>query len=52
MDSILGLYSHPVEGARREGFAGFSKGLAIGLGGFVLKPIAGMYSSAGRESMD
>lgn len=37
------MFLHPIDGARREGFAGFSKGLGIGLGGFVLKLIAGMF---------
>ncbi|KAE9377441.1 glycosyltransferase family 1 protein [Stipitochalara longipes BDJ] len=46
-DGISGLVSHPVDGARREGFAGFSKGLAIGLGGFVLKPIAAVWGIGG-----
>jgi len=40
-DGVTGLFQQPAEGARKEGPLGFAKGLGKGLGGVVLKPIAG-----------
>lgn len=33
--------TQPIDGAKKEGFAGFIKGFGKGIGGVVLKPGAG-----------
>lgn len=40
-DGITGLVTQPIEGAKKEGAAGFVKGFGKGIGGVVLKPGAG-----------
>lgn len=40
-DGISGLVTQPLEGAKKEGMAGFVKGFGKGIGGVVLKPGAG-----------
>lgn len=42
-DGISGLVTQPFKGARKEGTAGFFKGIGKGVGGIVLKPGAGQY---------
>lgn len=42
-DGISGLVSHPVQGVRKEGAAGFFKGAAKGIAGVVLKPGAAIW---------
>lgn len=42
-DGITGLVMQPIDGARKEGTAGFFKGFAKGIGGIVLKPGAAMF---------
>lgn len=42
-DGISGLVSQPVQGARKEGAAGFFKGAAKGIAGVVLKPGAAIW---------
>jgi vacuolar protein sorting-associated protein 13A/C len=39
--AILGVFIHPIKGARREGPKGFAKGMWTGLSGVIIKPIAG-----------
>lgn len=46
-DGITGLVTQPLEGARREGAAGFVKGAAKGFGGLILKPGAGIWGLPG-----
>lgn len=43
-DGVTGLFTQPIEGAKQEGVAGFVKGFGKGIGGFFLKPSAGMCS--------
>lgn len=43
-DGVTGLFTQPIEGAKQEGMAGFVKGFGKGIGGFFLKPSAGMCS--------
>ena len=40
-DGISGIVTQPIEGAKKEGVAGFIKGFGKGIGGIVLKPSAG-----------
>lgn len=46
-DGISGLVMQPWNGARKEGAAGFVKGLGRGLGGFIAKPTAGLVAIPG-----
>lgn len=41
-DGISGIVTQPLDGAKKQGFAGFLKGFGKGIGGIVLKPGAGM----------
>lgn len=36
-DGYTGLFKDPYKGARKEGAAGFAKGLATGVAGFMTK---------------
>jgi len=40
-DGLSGLVMQPIKGAKKEGAAGFFKGVGMGVGGLVLKPGAG-----------
>ncbi|KAK3044534.1 hypothetical protein LTS18_001007, partial [Coniosporium uncinatum] len=42
-DGLSGLVTQPLKGARKEGAAGFLKGVGMGVGGLVLKPGAAIY---------
>ncbi|KAG9601350.1 UDP-Glycosyltransferase/glycogen phosphorylase, partial [Aureobasidium melanogenum] len=42
-DGITGLVTQPIEGAKKEGAAGFVKGVGKGIGGIVLKPGAAIF---------
>ncbi|KAI4764995.1 UDP-Glycosyltransferase/glycogen phosphorylase [Aureobasidium sp. EXF-3400] len=42
-DGITGLVTQPIEGAKKEGAAGFVKGFGKGIGGIVLKPGAAIF---------
>ncbi|KAG9559314.1 UDP-Glycosyltransferase/glycogen phosphorylase, partial [Aureobasidium melanogenum] len=42
-DGITGLVTQPLEGAKKEGAAGFVKGVGKGIGGIVLKPGAAIF---------
>ena len=46
-DGITGLVTQPLKGAEKEGAAGFFKGAAKGIGGFLLKPAAGIWGIPG-----
>ncbi|KAH8805477.1 hypothetical protein F5884DRAFT_708908 [Xylogone sp. PMI_703] len=46
-DGVTGIFTQPVNGARKEGVTGFFKGLGKGLGGAVLKPGAGLFGIPG-----
>ena len=46
-DGITGLVTQPIQGARKEGAAGFAKGLARGAFGLVLKPGASIWGLPG-----
>ncbi|KAL9072485.1 MAG: hypothetical protein Q9157_005069 [Trypethelium eluteriae] len=46
-DGITGLVKQPAAGAKKEGAAGFLKGVGKGLGGFLLKPGAGLWGLPG-----
>ncbi|KAI9167841.1 Sterol 3-beta-glucosyltransferase UGT80B1 [Paramyrothecium foliicola] len=43
-DGVTGLFTQPWKGAQREGAGGFFKGFGKGLGGFVAKPGAALFS--------
>jgi len=49
-DGISGLLTQPIEGARKEGAAGFFKGFGKGIGGIVLKPGAAIWAIPGYTS--
>ena len=42
-DGITGLVKHPMSGAKKEGAAGFFKGIGKGVGGLILKPGAAFW---------
>ncbi|KAL1304257.1 hypothetical protein AAFC00_000671 [Neodothiora populina] len=42
-DGITGLVTQPLEGAKKEGAAGFVKGFGKGIGGIVFKPGAAIF---------
>ncbi|KAK4903055.1 hypothetical protein LTR28_001180, partial [Elasticomyces elasticus] len=46
-DGITGLVTQPIEGAKKEGAAGFLKGFGKGIGGLVLKPGAAIWGIPG-----
>lgn len=46
-DGITGLVTQPLSGAKKEGAAGFLKGVGKGFGGIVFKPAAGGMGVAG-----
>ncbi|KAF2668161.1 UDP-Glycosyltransferase/glycogen phosphorylase [Microthyrium microscopicum] len=43
-DGITGLITQPMQGAKKEGGAGFIKGIGRGLAGIVVKPSAAAYA--------
>ena len=49
-DGIGGMVTQPLEGAQKEGFAGFLKGFGKGVGGLMLKPAAGMLRMSAQNS--
>ena len=49
-DGITGLVTQPMRGAQKEGFAGLVKGAAMGVGGLILKPGAGIWGIPGYTS--
>jgi len=46
-DGITGLVTQPFNGARKEGAAGFIKGIGKGIGGIILKPSATIFAIPG-----
>jgi hypothetical protein len=46
-DGITGLVTQPILGAKKEGGAGFVKGIGRGIAGVVVKPGAGIYGLPG-----
>jgi hypothetical protein len=46
-DGITGLVTQPMRGAKKEGAAGFVKGIGKGIGGVVLKPGAAFFAIPG-----
>jgi hypothetical protein len=46
-DGITGLVTQPIMGAKKEGGAGFVKGIGRGIAGVVVKPGAGIYGLPG-----
>lgn len=49
-DGISGLVTQPIEGAKKEGAAGFVKGFGKGIGGIVFKPGAAFWGIPGYTS--
>lgn len=45
---FAGLFTKPVEGARREGAVGFIKGVGTGVAGVVTKPVIGVLDGAAK----
>lgn len=50
-DGISGLVTQPLQGAKKEGAAGFVKGFGKGIGGVVFKPGAAIMGLPGYTSM-
>jgi len=46
-DGITGLVTQPMKGAKKEGAAGFIKGIGKGIGGIALKPGAAIFGIPG-----
>ncbi|KAI9759288.1 MAG: hypothetical protein M4579_002417 [Chaenotheca gracillima] len=46
-DGISGVVTQPLQGAKKEGAAGFVKGFARGIGGMILKPGAAFWALPG-----
>jgi hypothetical protein len=49
-DGITGVVTQPIKGAKEEGVIGFAKGVGKGIGGLVIKPIAGLHGVSGNIS--
>lgn len=49
-DGFTGLFSKPVTEAEKSGTGGFFKGLAMGIGGLVAKPVAGFFGMISNAS--
>lgn len=45
-EGVTGLFTAPAAGARKEGFAGFAKGVGKGLVGLAVKPVVGVGEAA------
>jgi hypothetical protein len=43
-DGVSGLWMQPIDGAKKEGTLGLWKGVGKGIGGLVLKPVAGRFT--------
>ncbi|KAF4964403.1 hypothetical protein FSARC_7668 [Fusarium sarcochroum] len=43
-DGVTGLFTQPWKGAQKEGASGFFKGIGKGVGGFLIKPNAALWS--------
>lgn len=50
-DAVTGLYTHPRRGWRRNGVAGLSKGLGIGVTGLLFKPGEAVFAIPGYAMM-
>ncbi|KAI9830004.1 MAG: hypothetical protein M1826_005177 [Phylliscum demangeonii] len=46
-DGISGLVTHPLQGGKHDGVAGFVKGVGRGVGGLILKPGAAIFGLPG-----
>ena len=46
LEGVTGVVMEPIKGARQEGFAGFVKGLGLGMVGAVVKPAVGTLDMA------
>ncbi|KAI9792626.1 MAG: hypothetical protein M1835_007759 [Candelina submexicana] len=46
-DGISGMVTQPVDGAKKEGFLGFLKGVGKGIGGVVIKPAGAFWALPG-----
>ncbi|KAF4548462.1 Sterol 3-beta-glucosyltransferase-like protein 4 [Elsinoe fawcettii] len=46
-DGITGIFTQPLQGAKKEGAAGFIKGIGKGIGGIILKPQAAAFGIPG-----
>jgi EryCIII-like glycosyltransferase len=51
IDGIAGLVTQPLAGAKRDGAAGFFKGVGRGIAGVVVKPAAAVYALPGYAMM-
>jgi hypothetical protein len=47
---ITGVFTKPVEGAKKGGFLGFGKGMAQGVAGVFTKPAAGVFDLVSRTA--
>jgi hypothetical protein len=45
-DAFTGVVTQPIDGMKNEGWPGLWKGIGLGVGGLVLKPIAGTLPSS------
>lgn len=41
VSGVKGVFTKPIEGARRDGISGFFKGTLNGIAGLIVKPVAG-----------
>ena len=46
-DGVSGLFTQPIDGARKEGIAGFLKGFGKGIAGIVIKPQGAFWALQG-----
>lgn len=48
-DGVTGVFTKPIEGAKKQGLSGFAKGLGTGLVGVVTRPVSGMVDFASNS---
>eukprot|EP00457_Paulinella_chromatophora_P000029 gb/GEZN01000029.1/.p1 GENE.gb/GEZN01000029.1/~~gb/GEZN01000029.1/.p1 ORF type:complete len:3687 (-),score=441.49 gb/GEZN01000029.1/:130-11190(-) len=48
ISGLTGVVTSPLEGAQRDGAAGFARGIGSGMVGLVAKPVSGMFIAMGQ----
>lgn len=44
-DGITGVVTQPIQGAKKDGLSGFTKGVGMGIMGLLVKPSAGKFAT-------
>jgi len=46
---VTGVFTKPIEGAKRQGVSGFAKGLGTGVVGVFMRPVSGLVDFASNS---